>query len=103
MSDVDYTPFKCPDCKTWWRTATHKCEVAVYSPPPSVTTTTSGAEIKVSKLPSYKRSCKVCDRALLDNEFYTCKKHAGQYGWNEYNKKKEHPHGPENPSSKWNT
>jgi len=30
---MEYTPFKCPDCKVWWRSETHKCDV------PNVTVT----------------------------------------------------------------
>lgn len=30
---MEYTPFKCPDCKVWWRGETHKCDT------PTVTVT----------------------------------------------------------------
>jgi hypothetical protein len=36
---MEYTPFKCPDCKVWWRGETHKCEtpkltIDVHKPNP---------------------------------------------------------------------
>jgi len=36
---MEYTPFKCPDCKVWWRSETHKCvvpNVTVTVNPPSL-------------------------------------------------------------------
>ena len=93
MNDVEYTPFKCPDCKVWWRTATHKCEVVSYSPPVTTTTTVSEQSKHYPSLPTNKKTCMVCGRALLKHEFYTCKKHESKYSSNEYNKKKEHQYG----------
>lgn len=31
FAPVTYAPVKCPDCGTWWRTATHRCAPTVLT------------------------------------------------------------------------
>ena len=81
MSDKEYTPFKCPDCKVWWRSETHKCEpprVAVtVKPGVTVEETGGGFVIKPSSKISYStpkyQYCQVCQKPLGKTKETRCK------------------------------
>ena len=89
-------PFKCPDCKVWWRGETHKCEV------PNVVYKT--AQIKVDHTehidkgfvvkPLLNKFCSICGVTLNGKDWLAvsegrCAKHSNQkkgkgYGWENY-------------------
>jgi hypothetical protein len=86
---MEYTPFKCPDCKVWWRGETHKCEtpkltIDVKKPSQWSPLTGQGQKdfvVKPKAHPS-RRYCRTCDVELWpsDAEGWTsgyCWKHKG--------------------------
>lgn len=86
---VEYTPFKCPDCKVWWRTATHKCDSLSYTVSPGTTTTTNPYKIKarteVEPRPGWI-SCPRCGKNISKYDWHTCvndwhKKKKGKDDW----------------------
>ena len=99
---TEYSPFKCPDCGLWWRTATHKCETSSYVARPQVT------GVGKPKLPSYGPRCTVCSVLLHKWELDTCwehKKYNKNHNYKNYEKyKKENPNGPEEfPPLRWDS
>jgi hypothetical protein len=93
MSDKEYTPFKCPDCKVWWRGETHKCEpprVAVtVKPGVTVEDTGGGFVIKPTPYTPYVKpaKCKICNVPLENAKAMFCFKHKNKK-WD-----KGHGHG----------
>ena len=80
---MTYEPFKCPDCKTWWRTATHKCE----EPAAKV---------------SYTAICGYCKEKLYSKLPHKCKP-IYNFEDNKKNKKGTHPHDPEIDTPRWHS
>jgi hypothetical protein len=92
---MSYDPFKCPDCKVWWRGETHKCDV------PKITVTVNKPKDYnshdgfVIKPWGFAKFCKFCGTGLSPNDKIsliegTCPKHAKgiKDGW-----KNNSPHG----------
>jgi hypothetical protein len=70
---MSYNPFKCPDCKVWWRGETHKCDV------PKVTVTINEPKDYPNKEDShpggfvikpwgFARYCKMCGVKLFSQD-----------------------------------
>lgn len=83
---MEYTPFKCPDCKVWWRTATHLC--APQTPKVDVNIK---KESPYTKLPYDKRMygahCIICGGSLYTKEAIQsgkCNKHRGEASDKDY-------------------
>lgn len=81
---MTYDPFKCPDCKTWWRTATHKCETPVAK--------------KV-----YMATCGYCKEKIYSKLPHKCKPSQYHSEYNKKDKKGNNPHDPEIDTPRWNS
>jgi hypothetical protein len=57
---MSYEPFKCPDCKVWWRGETHKCD--------SVTHVSKHS----NKYPSDWIQCDKCGKNVVKKSWHTC-------------------------------
>lgn len=93
---MEYTPFKCPDCKVWWRGETHKCEtpkvkVEVDKTLPWIKDnpyTTGGKPFtikprKIDQPQPTRRFCVICDTELWPSDLEGwrsgyCWKHKGE-------------------------
>jgi len=88
---MEYSPFRCPDCKVWWRTATHSCDTVPVKKP--------GGDMPTNPRPMIQ--CPKCYKRVAHKDWHTCKP------LDSYNKKGEtndwhRPHeNPENPP-RWN-
>jgi hypothetical protein len=86
---MSYEPVKCPDCKTWWRTAEHRC-------PPVTTPKQEGCKCQPHKKDTLPPMlCIVCKAPAGSYSMY-CEKHRNdRYKRNNWNKdnKGEHKDG----------
>jgi hypothetical protein len=98
---TEYTPFKCPDCGVWWRTATHKCEPKSYLAPPTTTTTVSEQDKKKKDLPKSKSRCNVCGEPLGIYEIETCWEHKKYRKYSHHYKKGYDKYGNPDEESNW--
>lgn len=92
---MTYEPFKCPDCKVWWRTATHKCE-------------DTPVKISVTKdspySPGLKKGwiyCPSCQKPISRYDWHTCKSYDKLHN-EHYKDNKKGPHEPEIDPPRWN-
>ena len=83
---MTYQPFKCPDCKVWWRGETHKCDV---------TLSTRKVDARItSQHPVYEKPidwqkskdwifCDKCAKKVTKYDWHTCYR-GNEYDWHKY-------------------
>lgn len=67
---MEYTPFKCPDCKVWWRGETHKCDtpVVTVSVNPPATVEKDKGQIRIESNWNRHDKCFVCKKQLSKSD-----------------------------------
>ena len=104
MSGTEYTPFKCPDCGVWWRTATHKCEPKSYLAPNTTTTTTPYTPAPKPDIKKGWLYCPICGKRVTKFDWHTCTPYDRLQEKHNEHKKKGYPHGPKDyPPTRWDT
>jgi hypothetical protein len=57
---MSYEPFKCPDCKVWWRGETHKCDSVSY------------VSRHYGQHPADWITCNKCGKNVVKKSWHTC-------------------------------
>ena len=83
---VEYKPFKCPDCKVWWRTATHRCETE--APKLNFVDQEKRPRWDLGKNtttnhPANWIYCDRCSKKISKYDWHTCYR-GNEYDWHKY-------------------